>query len=333
MVHLRSRRLLIALPAAFGLLLLAYALTRLLVFLAIFGIFRPHAGIAISQPEIALAHDRSDDRVPVVPKITHQIFHAWEHPGSTKLPPHWEEARRTCQTLNPDWDHKIWYTDTSRAFLAEHYPWFLPTYDGYKFPIQRVDVLRYFLLRHYGGIYLDLDNGCAASLDPLTYYPAFTTDGGRGALSNNIMGGQPGHPLLVLLTEQLPAWDWNYFLPYVIISYTSGQWFVTAMWERYHWLLLRDGTVPGMEGTGWRPLHHVLMEMRPGADAWVFFTQVRGGTWSNWDSHFFPWLGDHLVEVGVAAMVPFLAILTCVWCARRSRPRYRQLAGEEHNLG
>lgn len=53
---------------------------------------------------------------------------------------------------------QIWYTDTSRQFLEENFSWFLPTYDSYQFPIQRIDVLRYFLIRHYGGIYLDLDN-------------------------------------------------------------------------------------------------------------------------------------------------------------------------------
>lgn len=56
---------------------------------------------------------------------------------------------------------KVWNMKTSRAFIEDEFPGFLETYDGYKFPIQRVDVLRYFLLRHYGGIYLDMDNvGC-----------------------------------------------------------------------------------------------------------------------------------------------------------------------------
>lgn len=46
----------------------------------------------------------------------------------------------------------------SRDFIATEYPWFLSTYDSYSFPIQRVDTVRYFILRHYGGIYMDLDN-------------------------------------------------------------------------------------------------------------------------------------------------------------------------------
>lgn len=38
------------------------------------------------------------------------------------------------------------------------YPWFLDTFDGYPFPIQRADAIRYFVLAHYGGVYLDLDD-------------------------------------------------------------------------------------------------------------------------------------------------------------------------------
>ncbi len=57
------------------------------------------------------------------------------------------------------------------------------------------------------------------------------------------MGGQPNHPWFVLLTENLRPYNWNWFLPYIIISYTTGQWFVTAMFEKYHSLLRSDGRV------------------------------------------------------------------------------------------
>jgi mannosyltransferase OCH1-like enzyme len=43
-------------------------------------------------------------------------------------------------------------TDGSR------YPWFLETFDGYPYPIQRADAIRYFVLHHFGGIYIDLDD-------------------------------------------------------------------------------------------------------------------------------------------------------------------------------
>lgn len=57
---------------------------------------------------------------------------------------------------------QLWTEETSREFIETEYPWFLRTYDRYLYPVQRVDAVRYFLLMHYGGIYLDLDNVGAA---------------------------------------------------------------------------------------------------------------------------------------------------------------------------
>jgi len=39
----------------------------------------------------------------------------------------------------------------------KEYPWFLETFDSYPYNIERADVIRYFALYHFGGIYLDLD--------------------------------------------------------------------------------------------------------------------------------------------------------------------------------
>jgi len=59
---------------------------------------------------------------------------------------------------------QLWADASSRNFIKIHYPWFLSTYDGYKFPVQRVDALRYLLMLYYGGIYIDLENVSGHSL-------------------------------------------------------------------------------------------------------------------------------------------------------------------------
>lgn len=46
----------------------------------------------------------------------------------------------------------------STRLTIRRYPWFLETFDGYEFPIQRADAIRYFVLAHFGGIYIDLDD-------------------------------------------------------------------------------------------------------------------------------------------------------------------------------
>lgn len=48
----------------------------------------------------------------------------------------------------------------SRDFIAKEYPWFLETFDNYPHNIQRADAIRYFVLAHYGGTYIDLDDVC-----------------------------------------------------------------------------------------------------------------------------------------------------------------------------
>ncbi|KAI0472231.1 nucleotide-diphospho-sugar transferase [Xylaria cf. heliscus] len=307
---------------------------RLYYFANLFAFFKGHSGVLITQQEILDASiARDDTAVPVIPKIIHQVYHNWSDPENTviSLPDDWAAAQQSCIAIHPDWEYKLWTIKNSRDFIEENFSWFLPTYDNYKFPIQRVDVIRYFALRHFGGIYIDLDNGCRQSLDPITYLPAFTTDGGHGTLSNNIIGGQPGHPFFTLLTESLIPYNWNWILPYIIVSYTSGQWFVTAIWEQYHWLLSSDGSVKGFDGNGWGPLHHILMDMRPDQpDPYIFWTQEHGGSWDQWDNVWFGWIGSHInlvIEYVVGAIVvTALLITSCVfgcryYAARRNRAK------------
>lgn len=142
----------------------------------------------------------------------------------------------------------------------------------------------------------------------------WVTDGGCGALSNNILAASPGHPFWKLLTDSLISYNYNYFFPYITVSYASGQWFETDIWETYHSRLPPDDAT--------RQGYRLMMDERPGGDPWVYFTQERGGTWINWDNRFFLWIGDHLVSLalGVATLVG-LVIWTCVrvWGFARRR--------------
>ncbi|OQE23007.1 hypothetical protein PENSTE_c009G05241 [Penicillium steckii] len=295
------RRTLMTIPALLTIAIIVYVCSSIIAFANIFGLFKPHSGVQITQKDIADAHTiKTDLWEAVVPKIIHQIYHNWHDANEDTLRPDWAVAQKTCIDLHPGWQHILWTTKSSRQFIEEKFPSLLPVYDRYPYPVQKVDVVKYFVLRYYGGIYIDLDNGCAANLEPLTYYPAFTTDGGHGALSNNIIGGQAGHPFFSLLTDSLAHWQVNYVLPYLTIMHASGQWYFTAIWERYHSLLSRQpSTLYGTSEHELAPLHHILMDMRPGSDPWVFFTQVDGNSWANWDNRVFSFIGDHIVSTVV----------------------------------
>jgi hypothetical protein len=74
----------------------------------------------------------------------------------------------------------------NRRLIAQHYPWFLATYDGYKHHICRADAARYFYMFHYGGVYLDLDFVCRKGFTQLV------DDAGLGGGGGGSGGGSGG---------------------------------------------------------------------------------------------------------------------------------------------
>jgi mannosyltransferase OCH1-like enzyme len=60
------------------------------------------------------------------------------------------------------------HTDADNlSFISSQYPEYLELYTGFKYNIQRVDLVRYMYMDHYGGVYADLDLECIKSVDAL----------------------------------------------------------------------------------------------------------------------------------------------------------------------
>ena len=72
-------------------------------------LFFTHAGVAITQEEIKVAHEGSnpDPRKQWIPKIVHQVFHNWREPGNETLPEDSEGGRGTCMERNGDWEFMV----------------------------------------------------------------------------------------------------------------------------------------------------------------------------------------------------------------------------------
>ncbi|CAG8962161.1 hypothetical protein HYFRA_00005208 [Hymenoscyphus fraxineus] len=341
-----------------------YYLTR--SFSRFYGLFHEHSGVAITQAEVVRGHafgnssylgegiGKEEEHKQVIPKIIHQVWHNWNGGedrdlDNQTLPADWEKLRGTCKALNPGWEFRLWTEKTSREFLALNYSWFLKTYDGYRHPVQRADTIRYFIMRHYGGIYLDLDNGCNAPLKPLLALPVFITDSGTRSLPNNIMGATPSHPFFTLLTNSLPSYSYNYVFPYMTVAYASGQWFLTAIWEQYHGMVSIAASLNEEEGGEWEVLgvksdmrlHRVMMEEGK-EDEWALFSKGRGGSWVRWDNRVFGWVEDHvilvplilgawvvaLLGVGVS-ILKFLKRFSRTETRGRARGRFVKLRGKE----
>lgn len=86
-----------------------------------------------------------------IPKIIHQT---WK---TKDVPNHWKKSKDEWQRLHPDWLYILWTDEDIRNHIKDHHPDFLELHDNYEYNIQRADMIRYFILYDFGGIYSDLD--------------------------------------------------------------------------------------------------------------------------------------------------------------------------------
>lgn len=85
-----------------------------------------------------------------IPKIIHQT---WK---TNDVPKKWLKYQSTWKNI-PNCKYILWTDIDNRNLIKNKYSWFLKQYDNYKYPIQRADVIRPFILYTYGGIYADMD--------------------------------------------------------------------------------------------------------------------------------------------------------------------------------
>ncbi|EME80721.1 glycosyltransferase family 32 protein [Pseudocercospora fijiensis CIRAD86] len=188
--------------------------------------------------------------------------------------------------------------------MKSHYPEIYPHYIHYGQNIQRANVLRYALLHHFGGVYLDLDITCRVALDApleketgvptLTHLPFLTPAAYPAGVNNAFILSRPHHPFLTDLLRNLPSRDLSWPLPYVENMLSTGCGFFGNVWmgfvlrreekkkkkeNRVYVLADRDG---GMEG-------HMLR----GRVVTKIFGHGGASSWHGWDADVLVFVGRH----------------------------------------
>lgn len=95
--------------------------------------------------------------------IPRRIFQTWK--SKTDLPENYAYWRSTFLDKNAGYRFDLWDDADNRAFIDQNFKWFLPIYDRYPAEIYRADIVRYFYLYVFGGLYADLDTQCLKPLD------------------------------------------------------------------------------------------------------------------------------------------------------------------------
>jgi mannosyltransferase OCH1-like enzyme len=202
----------------------------------------------------------------VVPRIIHQTYR------TTQIPFRWMKSRYSVLKQHPaseGWQHMFWTDNKIRSFIQANYTWFLPTFDSYPYPVQKVDAFRYFALYHYGGIYLDLDVGARQSLAGLLHYPVIFPKTEPIGFSNDFMVANPKHPLFHRIIHNLHNYNHYYLFPFFTVLMSTGPCFLSFM---YYWSpeeVIKDVFILPEE-----------LYSKPGES---MLTHVEGNSWLEWD--------------------------------------------------
>lgn len=182
---------------------------------------------------------------------------------------------------------QLWTDESARQFLSVEYPWFVGIWDDYAFPIQRADAIRYFVLYHFGGVYLDMDTWCNRSfpihqIEPDTSKYALFKSTAPTGVTNDFMITSARHPIYAAAIAKLPIFHaitrlWARWEPHCAIMISAGPMFLTLVIKNY---LLEQPSLPS-------PTVGVInaTELAP------FTTDLESSTWHRSDARVFTWIG------------------------------------------
>lgn len=96
-------------------------------------------------------------------KIIHQI---WYDMGNGKnIPDKYKPFQESWKKNHPMWEYVLWNEEMGDALIRLHYPQYYDVYKDVKYPIMKIDILRYCILDKYGGMYADIDYKCLTNFD------------------------------------------------------------------------------------------------------------------------------------------------------------------------
>lgn len=228
----------------------------------------------------------------IIPKIIHQTY------KTDEIPKIWQNGQSKCINLHPDYRYIFWTDKKADLFIEKKYSWFFTTWNSYHYPIQKADVIRYFVLYHYGGIYIDLDNECLRKLDPLLSASAFLRKTKPTGISNDVMGSIPKHPFFFNVIYLLKSHQKNLLFPYITIMYSTGPLFLSTIWKKYNrWNFFNSRKIKVLFPDDYKNSEK------------SFFNVTKGSSWHSNDAKFIKWMGSNLKIIVCAVSIIFFFII------------------------
>jgi mannosyltransferase OCH1-like enzyme len=229
---------------------------------------RTFANYSIHQTSAAPLPDR-------VPPILHHISLGAGAATHSK----WAEVRQSCVDIHPGWEAHLWTDDTADAFVAKHFPELREMWLSYRYPIQRIDALRYMALYHYGGMYgtctvpsttpylpphpplpspnnphhtgviLDMDLQCKRALGPFRRFAFVAPAAHPTGFSVGFLMASKRNAYVGQLVANLPRYNKHWLgLPYPTVMFSTGCHYASWVFLSFSFC---PSTAPSIAGRGW----------------------------------------------------------------------------------
>ncbi|HVX00672.1 MAG TPA: glycosyltransferase [Candidatus Babeliaceae bacterium] len=126
--------------------------------------------------------------LPKIPKVIHQIW------LGSPFPEKYKRYQESWLRNHPDWQYKLWTDEDVKKMKLYNQAAYnnAPNYG------EKADILRYEILYHHGGLYVDTDFEAIRSFDVLNNSYDFYVGISRVnpvRVSNALIASKPGHPI------------------------------------------------------------------------------------------------------------------------------------------
>lgn len=95
----------------------------------------------------------------MIPKLIHQVYGIFQDGKTINDIPIFKECNtKTIQFAKDNhYDYRLWDHQDAIDLINKHYPQYKELWEDFTQPIMKADFIRYLILYHYGGIYIDMD--------------------------------------------------------------------------------------------------------------------------------------------------------------------------------
>lgn len=140
-------------------------------------------------------------------KIIHQIW--FNFGNGIDVPEKYKAYQKSWIKYHPNWEYILWNEEMGDELIKNKYNKYYEAYKNVKYPIMKVDILRYCILHQYGGMYADIDYKCLNSFDDYldnNEHIIFLNEQ-PNATYNAIFGRTVSNSLLISTKSNHPFWE------------------------------------------------------------------------------------------------------------------------------